>query len=276
MNNGRLVCPWHGMLNKMNALMAGACFKIQTGDIEEAPAWDALPCFKTSIDGNDVSVEINDLGMLQSSIVLMSDDLKRSRRLPAPVSKVPSTASPHIVIVGGGASGLSAADNLRSLGFAGKVTIFSNEPHPPIDRTKLSKTLITDPSKILLRTNEILKDLDIDLKHTRVIKVDVKSKFITTEDHDNISYDKLILSTGGSPRMLPLPAFKELKGVYKLRTVSDAKDVVDAMSGGKKKVVVIGTGFIGMEIAVALSKDNDINIVGKGKFPLYCLETWSC
>jgi len=44
----------------------GACFKVQTGDIEEAPAWDALPCFKTTIDGNDISVEINDLGTLSS------------------------------------------------------------------------------------------------------------------------------------------------------------------------------------------------------------------
>jgi nitrite reductase/ring-hydroxylating ferredoxin subunit len=45
---------------------AGACFNIQTGDIEEAPAWDALPCFKTSVDGNDVSVEINNLGLASS------------------------------------------------------------------------------------------------------------------------------------------------------------------------------------------------------------------
>lgn len=48
-------------------LTIGACFKIETGDIEEAPAWDALPCFKTSIDGNDVSVEINNLGIASLS-----------------------------------------------------------------------------------------------------------------------------------------------------------------------------------------------------------------
>ena len=47
-------------------LMVGACFKVQTGDIEEAPAWDALPCFKTSVEGNDVSVEINNLGTYRS------------------------------------------------------------------------------------------------------------------------------------------------------------------------------------------------------------------
>jgi hypothetical protein len=48
---------------QVTELIIGACFKVQTGDIEEAPAWDALPCFKTSIEGDDVSVEINNLGI---------------------------------------------------------------------------------------------------------------------------------------------------------------------------------------------------------------------
>ena len=199
----------------------------------------------------------------------MVDDVKTSRRAPSRVSQVASAPSPHVVIVGGGASGLGVADNLRTLGFPGKVTILSSEPYPPIDRTKLSKALTTDPSKILLRTTEVLKDLDIDLKHTTVTKVDVESKSVTTEDGENVGYDKLVLSTGGSPKMLPLPGFKDLKGVYMLRTVPQAKDIVDATSGGKKKVVVVGTGFIGMEIAIALCKENDVNIIGMENVPLY-------
>ena len=250
--------------------MIGACFQVETGDIEEAPAWDALPCFKTSIDGDDVSVEINNLGMNpKSPLALIIDEVKSSRRAPARVSQVVSAPNPHVVIVGGGASGLGVADKLRSLGFPGKVTIFSSEPYGPIDRTKLSKALITDPSKILLRTNEVLKDLDIDLKHAKVTKVDTKSKSVTTEDGETVSYDKLVLSTGGSPRMLPLPGFRDLKGIYKLRTVPEAKEIVDATSGGKKKVVVVGTGFIGMEIAIALCKENDVNMIGMEKVPLY-------
>ena len=194
--------------------------------------------------------------------------MKASRRAPRKVSKVASAPSPHVVVVGGGASGLGVADKLRTLGFPGKVTILSSEPYPPIDRTKLSKALITDPSKILLRTNEILKDLDIDLKHTKVTKVDVKSKSVTTEDGQTIGYDKLVLSTGGTPKMLPLPGFKDLQGIYMLRTVPQAKEIVEATSGGKKKVVVVGTGFIGMEIAIALCKENDVNMIGMEKVPL--------
>jgi nitrite reductase/ring-hydroxylating ferredoxin subunit len=62
-DSGRLVCPWHGIYPLVTELIIGACFKVQTGDIEEAPAWDALPCFKTSIEGDEVSVEINNLGI---------------------------------------------------------------------------------------------------------------------------------------------------------------------------------------------------------------------
>jgi NAD(P)H-nitrite reductase large subunit len=184
------------------------------------------------------------------------------------VIEVASASSPHIVIVGGGASGLAVAENLRSLAFPGKVTILSSEPYAPIDRTKLSKALITDASKILLRSTEILKALDIDLKHTKVTKVDTKSKSVTTEDGEEIGYDKLVLSTGGSPKMLPLPGFRNFKGIYMLRTVPETKQIVDAVSGGKKKVVIVGTGFIGMEIAIALCKDHDINIIGMEKVPL--------
>jgi NAD(P)H-nitrite reductase large subunit len=231
----------------------GACFQVKTGDIEEAPAWDALPCFKTSIQGNDVS----DI-----------DDVKNSRRAPSRGTTEETTSFPHVVIVGGGASGMGVADTLRTLGFSGKITMLSSEPHPPIDRTKLSKALITDSSKILLRTDSILKDLDIELKHVKVTKVDVKAKSLTTED-GMMSYDKLVLSTGGSPKNLPLPGFKDLKGIYPLRTVPHAKDIVTATEGGKKRIVVVGTGFIGMEIAIALHKDHDVSVIGMEKVPLY-------
>jgi NAD(P)H-nitrite reductase large subunit len=202
-------------------------------------------------------------------LLIYTDDVKSSRRAPSRITTSESSSVPHVVIVGGGASGLGVADHLRSLGFTGKITILSSEPYPPIDRTKLSKALITDSSKILLRTNEVLEQLDIGLKHTKVTKVDTGSKSVTTEGGETLKYDKLVLATGGSPRMLPLPGFKELKGIYKLRTVPQTKEIVDATSGGKKKVVIVGTGFIGMEIAIALCKDHDVNIIGMEKVPLY-------
>jgi len=145
----------------------------------------------------------------------------------------------------------------------------SNEPYPPIDRTKLSKALITDASKILIRSGDMLKDLDIDLREAEVTKVDTQAKSVTTKNGETVQYDKLVLSTGGSPKMLPLPGFKELNGIYQLRTVPQAKAIADAVRGGKKNVVVIGTGFIGMEIAICLSKEHDITMIGMEIVPLY-------
>jgi NAD(P)H-nitrite reductase large subunit len=197
--------------------------------------------------------------------------VKNSRRPPTRVTTSQETTTPHVVIVGGGASGCAVADNLRSLGFTGKISIISSEPYPPIDRTKLSKALITEASKILLRTDEMLEDLDITLNHSKVTKVNTSDKTVTTDENLTVSYDKLVLATGGSPRMLPLPGFDELENIFKLRTVPQTKDIVDATSGGEKKVVIIGTGFIGMEIAIALHKENDVNIIGMEKVPLYGL-----
>jgi len=102
-----------------------------------------------------------------------------------------------------------------------------------------------------------------------VTKVDTSSKTVTTDSGDTVQYDKLVLATGGSPRLLPLKGFDKLKGIYKLRTVDHTKEIVDAVKGGNKKVVIIGTGFIGMEIAIALHKDNDITLIGMEKVPLY-------
>jgi NADPH-dependent 2,4-dienoyl-CoA reductase/sulfur reductase-like enzyme len=215
-----------------------------------------------------VAVEIQDLGIVQLFTHLITDLVKRSRRPPTRVTTSQETTTPHVVIVGGGASGCGVADNLRSLGFTGKITIVSSEPYPPIDRTKLSKALITDASKILLRTDEMLEDLDIKINHSKVTKVDTSAKTVTTDENLTITYDKLVLATGGSPKMLPLPGFDSLGNIFKLRTVPQAKDIVDATSGGKKKVVVIGTGFIGMEIAIALHKENEVNIIGMEKVPL--------
>jgi NADPH-dependent 2,4-dienoyl-CoA reductase/sulfur reductase-like enzyme len=196
------------------------------------------------------------------------DLVAKSRRPPTRAVQGQVSPSPRVVIIGGGASGGAVADNLRSLGFGGEILILSQEPYPPIDRTKLSKALITDASKLLLRTGDMLRDLGITLQHTVVTQVNTGEKYVVTESGEKVSYDKLVLATGGTPKMLPLPGFRELKGLYVLRTVPEAKAIVDAASGGRKNIVIIGTGFIGMEIAIALHKDHNINIIGMEKVPL--------
>jgi NADPH-dependent 2,4-dienoyl-CoA reductase/sulfur reductase-like enzyme len=119
--------------------------------------------------------------------------------------------------------------------------VLSKETYGVIDRPKLSKSLLTDLKKLHWRTPELLRDeLQIDFRPgTVVTKVDTSQRTVTTEAGDTVSYTSLVLATGGTPRQLPLPGFKELGNVFTLRTVQSAEAIVSATSGGRKKVWVL-------------------------------------
>jgi len=246
-HNGKLTCPWHG-----------ACFNATTGDIEDAPALDALPVFKTT---------------LRDGAVYITGDpatIKAGRRKPN--FKCTSSDSPtqdKVLVVGGGSGALGTVEGLREGGFTGPITIISNEGYYPIDRPKLSKALLTDLAKLQWRDDEWFKAGKVDFVQDEVAAVDFAAKTATTKSGGQFAYSKLVLSTGGTARTLPLQGFKVLGNVYTLRNVGDAKKIVDAIGENKgKKIVVIGSSFIGMEIAAATSAGNDVTIVGMEKAPL--------
>jgi len=248
-SDGRLVCPWHG-----------ACFNVKTGDIEDAPALDALPTFKVRIEGDDIYVTAS------------QEAAKSSRRPPTCKSKGGEN-SEQVVIVGGGAAGLAAAEGLREAGFGGRVTILGAEPHFSIDRTKLSKALPKGDEaqgKLQWRDEKFFKDLNIDFKtNTQVVSVDKSGKTVKTAKGDTIKYDKLILAPGSKPKRLPMDGFKA-KNVFVLRTLDDVNKITEARDNGsgKKKVVVVGSSFIGMETATVLAKEHEVTIVGQDPVPL--------
>ncbi|KZV96051.1 rhodocoxin reductase [Exidia glandulosa HHB12029] len=247
-SDGRITCPWHG-----------ACFNTSTGDIEDAPALDPLVPFKCTHKDGGVYIEAEEAA------------LKAGRRLPKSAAVAEAiTPNDHVLVVGGGAGGLGAVEGLREGGFKGKITVLSKEAYPPIDRTKLSKALLTDISKLAWRTEEFLKnELHVDFQTgTEVTKIDHEKRTVTTSDGKTWSYTNIVLATGGTPRELPMPGFKGLGNVFTLRGVSTAKNIVDATSGGKKQVVVIGSSFIGLEVANALSKNHDVTVIGMESAPL--------
>ena len=109
----------------------------------------------------------------------------------------------------------------------------------------------------------------IETINDEVSSIDFTIKSVSTHSGKSISYTKLILATGGTPRPLPLPGFKDLENIFALRTVPDAQSIVSAVGEKKgKNVVVIGSSFIGMEVANCLSADNNVSVIGMESVPL--------
>ncbi|KAJ3159658.1 hypothetical protein HK101_001030 [Irineochytrium annulatum] len=247
--DGRVMCPWHG-----------ACFRVQSGDIEDGPSVDSLVKHLVTIKGGRVFVKVN------------PEEVKAAKRVPTCTKKSPA-APKTVVILGGGAAGLVASETLRSEGFTGKVILLSREPYVPIDRPKLSKALKIDPAKIAVRDADHFKKLDIDIRlGVTVTGCDTNSKKVTLASGESVSFDKLIVATGGDPRTLPVPG-KELQNVFVLRTALDSNGIDAALAElaaagvEKPNVVIVGSSFIGMEAAAILAKTAKVTVIGMEKVP---------
>ncbi|RIB13505.1 hypothetical protein C2G38_2019167 [Gigaspora rosea] len=237
--------PWHG-----------ACFNVATGDIEDAPGLDNLQKYKVTIKGDDVYVEAEE------------DAFKISRRPPKCSAGVVPLNDHTVVIIGGGASGNAAAEKLREDGYNGKIIIISREPYLPIDRPKLSKAFGTKLDKIQIRNKEFYDSLFITFKlGTSVTKVDANSKTVTLDNGENLKYDSLIIATGASPRSIPIPGVG-LNNVLYLRTFEDYEKIEQAIGKEEKKnLAIIGSSFIGMEMAAICAKKANVSVIGMEKVP---------
>jgi hypothetical protein len=155
----------------------------------------------------------------------------------------------HSLIYRSGSGTLGAVEGLRGGGYTGKITVISKEGQQPIDRTKLSKALLADVSKAAWRTKDFYKDASIEFVEGEVEGVDFASKKVSTKSGKDFEYSKLVLATGGTPRWLPLEGLKgDLGNVFLLRTISDTQNIVKAVGDNGKKVVVVGSSFIGMYV----------------------------
>lgn len=154
------------------------------------------------------------------------------------------------------------------------ITIVSSE-EAIIDRTKLSKALIADADKVAWRSKSHLTNvLGVKLENGTVTAVDTKNKSVSLKNGSKLEYDQLVLATGGTPKRIPIPG-SDLPNVLVLRQISDTKAINEAVgnpdaekSQKKKNVVVIGSSFIGMEAAIALSqRAAKVSVIGMEKVP---------
>ncbi|KAH0177725.1 rubredoxin-NAD(+) reductase, partial [Aureobasidium melanogenum] len=145
----------------------------------------------------------------------------------------------HVVVIGSGSGALGAIEGLRGGGYEGKITVVSRENTQPLDRTKLSKALITDQSKIVWRSMEFYKEASVDFTWGNVTKVDFNNRSVETDDGKKLNYTKLIMASGGTPKWLPMDGLKgDLENVFVLRALPHAQSIMKAAGedGGKKIV----------------------------------------
>lgn len=166
---------------------------------------------------------------------------------------VPSRDAAHVVIIGGGLAGYSAADALRKLGHTGSITVIDPEP-ALYDRPPLSKRLFDDDfmlSGLEFASEEQLAERSIDTRLGRsAASLDAEKRRVTLDDGSVIEADAVLIATGGRARMLPIPG-ADLPGVHVLRSFADAQAIRAALPDGAR-VAVVGAGLIGAELASAL------------------------
>ncbi|GAB3029298.1 FAD-dependent oxidoreductase [Spirosoma pulveris] len=243
LNGHRLVCPWHN-----------ACFDIRDGHRLEAPALNGLPTHEVRIEGDQVFVR------------LTTD--KESLENPM---TTPDTANPETyVIVGSGGAGAFAAEGLREGGFSGKIVMLTASGEPPYDRPNCSKDYLQGEAPdewMALRPEEFYQSYGIEVRTNQsVTGLNPQTKQIELASGETVVYNKALLCSGGKPNKLPA-VDTALKGVYTLRSLHDSQTLRDLGKQGKR-VVIVGSSFIGLEGAMSLHKlGSEVDVVGPETTP---------
>jgi NADPH-dependent 2,4-dienoyl-CoA reductase/sulfur reductase-like enzyme len=176
-----------------------------------------------------------------------------------------------VVVVGGGAAGLAAADMLRREGYDGPLTIVSADDSPPVDRPNLSKDYLAGTAQedwIPLRPSDYYRDRKIDLLlNSRVSSLDTRGRRIVLQNGKALEFGALLLATGADPVRLPIEGATDSQLHY-LRTFADSKAII-AKATSAKRVVVVGASFIGLEVAASLrTRGILVDVVAPASQPL--------
>ncbi|MET4588919.1 FAD-dependent oxidoreductase [Arthrobacter sp. 754] len=178
----------------------------------------------------------------------------------------------NIVIAGGGLAGATAAKTLRAEGYTGRVTVVGAESHHPYLRPPLSKEYLLGKAgedAVPVVPDGWYAENDVGLRlGVRVTGIRPDSHTVQLDDGASLDYGSLLLATGATPRALRLPG-SDLDGVSTFRTLDDSRRLRSALGTGGKNVVMIGSGWIGMELAAAAATyGNHVTLLGLEEIPL--------
>jgi len=180
-------------------------------------------------------------------------------------------SSDQFVIVGGGLAAAKAAETLRDEGFAGRIVIISDDPERPYERPPLSKGLLLGSAE---RDSTFVHEADWYTKNDVDLRTGIRAEAIDKDAHEvvlaggeRVGYSRLLLATGARPRRLPVPG-ADLDGVHYLRTLADSDRRVSLLTESTR-LVIIGAGWIGLEIAAAArARGAAVTVVEMAHLPL--------
>ena len=169
-----------------------------------------------------------------------------------------------VVVVGAGHCAGQLGARLRAEGHAGPITMIGAETHPPYQRPPLSKNYLSGQigvERVLLRPISFYAENDIDLRlGARVHEIDLEGRKVGLEDGEELAYEHLVLATGATVRRLKVPG-ADLPGIGYLREIADS-DAIGSAVGEGARLVVVGGGYIGLEVAsVAARKGTSVTVV---------------
>lgn len=233
-----------------------ACFSLRTGEALRAPAFDPIPRWRVERVEDKVFVREKLAGAGRKSLTAS-----------AAGQRVPSS----VVIVGGGAAGLAAADMLRREGYDGPLTMISADDWPPYDRPNLSKDYLEGKAPdewMQLRLPDFYREQNIDLVlNSRVSVLDIQRKSVQLEGGQTYGYEALLLATGAEPVRLQIEGANDAQ-VHYLRTFADARAIV-AKAASAMRAVIVGASFIGLEVAASLrTLGLAVDVIARDKQPL--------
>ena len=244
LGEGRIRCPWHG-----------ACFNIETGDIEDFPGLDSLPCFQVDINEGKVKVRAKESDLNKSKIVK-----------PFPLNFPRSEEI--FVIIGGGPSGHTCSETLRRKGFKGRIQMICKEQYLPYDRVMVSKFMDKTIDQIQLRSKDFYEVNQIEVfLCTTATSLNTELKEISLDSGAKLKYDKLFVATGSRSKKLDIPG-NSLKNIFTVQDLDDAHAINTTLKL-TSYVVIVGSGFIALESAAyCVGKVKKVTIIGRNSVPL--------